>query len=151
MRWFSTAEPSLSPTNHLRLKHPSRSQAGWQTLTHYLEDLSDVARRFDLVDITFLEQDQRPLVEHVSAVAYRPHYRGGTWPWTVKFRAASNQVQCAGARFSGDLQLGRDSEQSGHRSGRTDLVLGATPARYQAGRFPRFRASRWKRQTGSFG
>ena len=76
-------------------------------LSRYLDKMSDVARRVELEDITFLGPDQRPLAEHVTGSAYRQHYRHGTWPWIVNFDAGIPQGLMAGARFSGDLQLGR--------------------------------------------
>jgi AsmA-like C-terminal region len=83
-----------------------------ETLTHYLDSLASVSRRFDVIDITLLGEDHRPLAEHVSAVAYRPHYRGGSWPWVVNFSAGTNQDLIAGAQFAGNMQLGLDGRDA---------------------------------------
>jgi hypothetical protein len=101
-----TGEPGEPPA-------PRPTASRLAMLTHYLEGLSSVSRRFDLVDITFLGQDRRPVAEHVNGVAYRQHYRGGAWPWIVKFSAETSQSSAAGARFSGDLQLGLDRQNPG--------------------------------------
>ena len=83
------------------------------TLTQYLERLSDVSRRFELVDVTLLGLDHRPFAEHVNGIAYRQHYRRGQWPWFVRFNAESNEGSIAGARFSGKLRLGPGGNNRG--------------------------------------
>jgi hypothetical protein len=85
----------------------SKSTSRLDALVHQLDGLSAVSRSFDLMEVAVVGGDHRPLAEHVSAVGYRAHYRGGTWPWLVKFSAEVNQGPMAGARFWGDLQLGR--------------------------------------------
>jgi AsmA-like C-terminal region len=86
---------------------------GLNTLTHYLGISSSISRRFDLVDITLVGQDHRPLAEHLNAVAYQPHYRGGPWPWIVKFDAQAGESSIAGAQFAGNLQLGAGRDRPG--------------------------------------
>lgn len=99
-------EPSEAPA-------PGSVASRLETLMHYLDGLSSISRRFDLLDITLLGQDQRPLAEHLNGVAYRQHYRGGPWPWIVKFNAQTRQPPLAGAQFAGDLQLGAGGKDPG--------------------------------------
>jgi hypothetical protein len=99
-------EPSAAPA-------PGLVASRLETMMHYLDGLSAVSRRFDLVDVSLTGEDHRPLAEHVDAVAYRQHYRGGPWPWIVKFNAQTAQPVLAGTQFSGDLQLGVDKENPG--------------------------------------
>jgi hypothetical protein len=92
---------------------PGSAASRLETLMHYLDGLSSVSRRFDLLDITLVGQDHQPLVEHLNGVAYREHYRGGPWPWIVKFNAQTGQSSLAGTQFSGDLQLGAGGKNPG--------------------------------------
>jgi hypothetical protein len=105
---------AISITREPREAAASSSAASrLDTLTQYLEGLSGVSRRFDLVDITLLGENHRPLAEHVNGVAYHRHYRRGPWPWIVTFNAVSSQGSIAGARFSGDLELGLGRKNPG--------------------------------------
>jgi len=99
-------EPSAAPA-------PGSITSRLETLMHYLDLLSGLSRRFDLIDVALLGEDNRALAEHVNAVAYQPHYRGGPWPWIVQFNAQSSRGPSAGAQASGDLEVGVDREKPG--------------------------------------
>jgi hypothetical protein len=92
---------------------PGSAASRLETLLHYLDGLSSVSRRFDVVDITLLTQDHHPFAEHLNGVAYHQHYRHGIWPWIVKFTMETSQGSVAGSRFSGDLQLGLSGKSPG--------------------------------------
>jgi hypothetical protein len=92
---------------------PGSAASRLETLMHYLDGLSSISRRFDLLDITLVGQDHQPLAEHLNGVAYRQHYRGGPWPWIVKFNTQIGQPSLAGTQFSGDLLLGAGGKNPG--------------------------------------
>jgi hypothetical protein len=107
----------------ITLTGPSNSSELWnlrtaseisqiKALELYLERLASVSRRFELEDISLLSQNAQPYAEHVDGVAYRQHYRHGTWPWLVQFTAETDAGLLAGARFAGDLELGRGKNNS---------------------------------------
>src|SRR5215469_13997016 len=95
------------PAGEATVSSPAASRL--QSLLHSLDELSSISRRFDLIDLSITGQNQQVLSEHVNAVAYHEHYRHGVWPWILKFSADTAQGLIAAARFTGDLQLGKSS------------------------------------------
>ena len=90
---------------------PGTAASRLEMLTHYLDRLSSISRRFDLVDVNLLGPNRQPFAEHVSIVAYHEHYRRGVWPWIVTFSAQTSRGAIAGAHLSGNLQLGNSSKR----------------------------------------
>ncbi len=101
------------PRGPQQAPEPQSAASRLETVVHYLDGLSGVSRQFELLDISFSDNDHRAFAEHVNLVAHRAHYRHGNWPWLVNFSADAGQGPLTGARFTGDLELGVDSTNPG--------------------------------------
>lgn len=85
---------------------PESPIAQLQTLSRYLNALTDFSRSFALINITLLGPHNQPLADHVTAEAYRQHYRHGSWPWVVGLNARLRPFSVSGTRLSARVEIG---------------------------------------------
>lgn len=75
-------------------------------LKRWLDTVSDVIQRLEVIDSSLVDADGKPLAAHLDLIAAREHRRPRSGPWLLNFDAQWQPAPLGGMHIAGKMRLG---------------------------------------------